>query len=130
MHVKNFADKKLGGKGAALQEAKRYRDQLIRKHPPITRQEFCSVLRRNNHTGVPGVCRFVSSYRLKDGRKRHTWYWEAIWPTTPGQHETLRFSVNKFGEQGAFRKALAARRRGMEKVSGVFWAAERGVVQK
>lgn len=126
MHVKNFTDKKCGGKQAALQQARRYRDELLRKFPPMTRKEFCEVLRRNNHTGVVGVCRFASRYVLKSGAKRSTWYWEAIWPTTPGQHETIRYSVRKFGEEGAFKKACAARRRGIKNVSGVFWAAQRG----
>jgi hypothetical protein len=33
--VRNFADKKCGGKGRALKSAKQYRDVLLRKYPPF-----------------------------------------------------------------------------------------------
>lgn len=71
-----------------------------------------------------GVCRYRKSYRLKDGTVRHSWYWEAIWPTTRGKSEVVRFSVNKFGEAGAFNRACAARTRGFRNIEGVFWACE------
>ena len=106
----------------ALRLAQRYRDELLRRYPALTRQEFSNIRRRHNQTGVVGVCRFASGYRLKNGRMRYSWYWEAIWPTTPGEHENVRFSVNKFGEKGAFERARAARARGMKQVKGVFWA--------
>jgi hypothetical protein len=130
MHVRNFADKKCGGKRKALLLARRYRDELLVKYPPLTRKEFSNIMRTNNQTGVVGVCRFASGYRLKNGAMRYSWYWEAVWPTTPGKNETLRFSVNKFGEKGAFNRAKAARARGFKNVEGVFWAAQRGVVSK
>ena len=127
MHVRNFADAKCGGKLNALRLARRYRDELIRKYPPLTRKEFSAIRRRNNHSGVVGVCRVATSYRLQDGRVRYCWYWEAIWPTTPGKHETVRFSVNKLVDTGAFNRAFAARARGFRRVEGVFWRCRRGV---
>ena len=122
--VRNFPDKKHGGKRKALQLAKQYRDQLVAKYPPLTRKEHATALRKNNKSGVTGVCRFASSYFLKDGTERFSWYWEAIWPTTPGEHESVRFSVNRFGEEEAFRRACAARRKGLKKVEGIFWASQ------
>jgi len=130
MHVKNFPDTKYGGKRKALRLAQRHRDDVVRRYPPLSRREFCNIVRRNNQSGVVGVCRLASGYRLKNGRMRYSWYWEAVWPTTPGKNETLRFSVNKFGEKGAFNRAKAARARGFKNVEGVFWAAQRGVVSK
>ncbi|WIO75559.1 hypothetical protein QP938_06570 [Porticoccaceae bacterium LTM1] len=127
--VKNFPDKKHGGKGKALKLAKQYRDELVAKHPPITRSEVARKLQKNNKSGVSGVCRFASVYWLADGRQRKTWYWEAIWPTAPGQSETKRFSEKKFGKEGAFAMACHARELGLAKLKGVYWAAERGLLQ-
>ena len=121
MHVRNFADRKCGGKRNALRLARTYRNELIRRTSPLSRKEFSAIRRRNNRTGVVGVCRYSKSYRLKDGTVRHSWYWEAIWPTTPGKSEIVRFSVNKLGEAGAFNRACAARLRGFKQIEGVFW---------
>jgi hypothetical protein len=124
LHVKNFPDMKYGGRQKALRLGQRHRDELMRRHPPLTRREFSNIRRRHNQTGVVGVCRFASGYRLKNGKMRYSWYWEAIWPTTLGESETLRFSVNKLGEKGAFEKACAARKRGLKQVHGVFWRCQ------
>jgi hypothetical protein len=124
MYVRNFADNRCGGKRKALRLARAYRDELIRETSPISRQEFSGIRRRNNRTGVVGVCRYAKTYTLKDGTVRHSWYWEAIWPTSPGKSEILRFSVNKLGEARAFNRACAARVRGFKQIEGVFWPCE------
>lgn len=124
MHVRNFADQKCGGKRNALRLARAYRDELMRKTSPLSRKEFSGIRRRNNRTGVVGVCRYSKSYRLKNGAIRHCWYWEAIWPTAPGESEISRFAVNKYGEAGAFNRACAARARGLKLVEGVYWPCE------
>lgn len=121
MHVRNFADKKCGGKQKALRLARAYRDEVMRKNPPLSRKEYSSIRRRNNRTGVVGVCRYSKRYTLKDGTERYSWYWEAVWPTIPGSSEVVRFSVNRFGEAGAFHRACAARLRGFKRIEGVFW---------
>ena len=125
MHVRNFADRKCGGKHKALLLARIYRDGIIRKNPPLSRKEYSSIRRRNNRTGVVGVCRYSKGYLLKDGTVRHSWYWEANWPTTPGKNRVARFSVNRFGEAGAFGRARAARALGLKQIEGVFWACDR-----
>jgi len=124
MHVRNFADKTCGGKHKALRLARAYRDEVIRNNPPLSRKEYSGIRRRNNRTGVVGVCRYAKYYTLKDGTMRCSWYWEANWPTAPGKNEVMRFSVNRFGEAGAFRRARAARVRGFEQIEGVFWPCE------
>ena len=126
--VKNFPDKKSGGKTKALRLAKEYRDKLLEKYPPISRVEFANSMRRNNTSGVTGVCFVRSRYRLRNGKERSLSYWEAIWPTVPGQHINKRFSVAVHGKQKAFEMACRARKQGLRKVQGVFWAAERGAV--
>jgi hypothetical protein len=124
LHVKNFADKKCGGKRKALLLAQAYRDELIREIAPLSRKEFSGIRRRNNRTGVVGVCRYSKKYTLKNGTVRYSWYWEAIWPTTPAKSKVVRFSVNKFGEAGAFNRARSARIRGFNRIEGVFWPCE------
>ncbi len=126
VHFKNFPDKKSGGKGKALRLAKQYRDQLIVTYPPTTRKEFASVLRPNNTSGVVGVCLVNPYYTLRDGTRRDSWCWEAIWPTERGGKKTVRYSINKWGKKQAFDKACKARRRGLAQVEGVFWASSRG----
>jgi len=126
MHVRNFADGKYGGRQKALRCARAYRDELIRKIRPLSRKEYSGIQRRNNRTGVVGVCRYPKTYTLKDGTIRQSWYREAIWPTSPGESEVVRFSVNKFGEAGAFKRAYDARIRGFKNIQGVFWACEVG----
>lgn len=130
MHVRNFPDRKHGGSIAALAAAKLYRDELIRRYPPLTRIEFADVLRRNNTSGVPGVSRVQYAYRLVSGAKRQAVYWEAIWPTQPGENERKRFSVSQFGDRGAFALACAARREGLRRVEGLFWKSARGAVRE
>ncbi len=98
-HVKNFPDKKLGGKARALQKAKEYRDSFIASNPPISRQEFCSIIRSNNSTGITGVYRYAKSYRLKNGELKKNWYWEATWPIGKSRQSHVAFSVNDLGEK-------------------------------
>ncbi|MEL7047228.1 MAG: hypothetical protein AAGL66_19770 [Pseudomonadota bacterium] len=125
--VKNFPDKKHGGRCNALKKAQTYRDQLLENYPPITRQEFSRLPRSHNTSGITGVYRYAKKYTLADGREKESWYWEAHWPTDSGRYETVNFAVNKFGEDLARRLAVRAREEGLQQVEGVFWASERGV---
>lgn len=123
--VKNFPDKKYGGKQKALAFAKQHRDKMVAKHPPLSRVEFANALRSNNKSGVTGVCLVSCKYFLSDGTERRIWYWEASWPTTPGEHINQRFSCAIYGKEKAFELACRARRKGLREVEGIFWATER-----
>lgn len=125
-YVKNFPDKKCGGRLAALADASQFRDLLLIKYPPITRKEFCESKRRNNRTGITGVYKYSKSYQLKDGSIKEAWYWEANWPNSNGESISKRFSVKRFGDDYAKQLAMRAREVGMQTVEGTFWAAERG----
>ena len=130
MFVKNFTDKKHGGKNKALKAAKEYRDQVIAENPPTTRKQFCSTLRRHNTSGIPGVYRYAKSYTLANGEERKVWYWESTWPARKEGIEKATFSVKTYGERKAKALAVAAREQGINKLDGVFWASERGVTQQ
>ncbi|MEX1669378.1 AP2/ERF family transcription factor [Zhongshania guokunii] len=126
--VKNFPDKTYGGKRKALAEAKLHRDKIVAEHPPTTRKQFCSTLRRHNNSGIPGVYRYAKRYKLKNGCIKEIWYWEAHWPVGTNSSEKATFSVAVYGERKAKRMAIATREAGVSKLEGVFWASERGVV--
>lgn len=125
-HVKNFADKKCGGKGRALSQAKEYRDTLLRKYPPLSRKEFCTILRSNNKSGVTGVYKYAKSFTLQNGNVKENWYWEAHWPTEKGGAAHQAFSVNEYGEEKARQLAIQARKQALKQLDGYFWASDRG----
>lgn len=124
--VKNFPDKKWGGKGKALQAAKDYRDGLLHRHPPMSRKEFCSILRSNNKSGITGVYKYAKSFKLKDGGIQRSWYWEATWPVGNGEQNHRSFSVNDYGETKARNLAIRTRKSALKALDGYFWASERG----
>lgn len=124
--VKNFADKKWGGKGKALAGAKQYRDELLTKYPPLSRTEFCAILRSNNKSGTTGVYKYAKPFTLKNGTVKKNWYWEATWPTGSSEQAHRAFSVNEYGEEKARQMALSARKKALRGVDGAFWASARG----
>ena len=127
-YVKSFPDKKLGGKGRALQMAKAYRDQFLAQHPPLSRREFCTFLRSNNQSGITGVYRYAKSFTLAKGEVKKSWYWEATWPIGRSQQAHMAFSVNEHGEQRARQLAVAARQKALAQLEGAFWASARGAL--
>lgn len=128
--VKNFPDKKHGGKSKALKLAKEYRDKLLVQFPPLSRKEFSAAPRRNNKTGITGVYTYAKRFELRDGTIKESWYWEANWPTERGESAHESFSVNEYGDEVARQMAIRARERGMRALSGVFWASERGETEE
>ena len=124
-YVKDFPDKKHGGKRKALNCAKAYRDELLAAHPPLSRREFAAAPRRHNRSGITGVYRYAKSYTLQDGSIKQNWFWEAHWPTSRGKSAKQTFAIDEFGEDRARELAIRARRRGLAKIEGVFWASDR-----
>ncbi|MGH8607682.1 MAG: DUF2442 domain-containing protein [Gammaproteobacteria bacterium] len=106
--TKHFADGMHGGQKKAYRAASKHREYLIKEHLELTRAEYASILRRNNTSGVPGVCKYQSGH------------WVAFWPTVPGKARRVKFSVAKYGEKKAFELAAAARRRALEQLQEPF----------
>lgn len=125
-HVKNFPDKRSGGKQKALVQAKAYRDELLERYPPLSRLEFCSILRSNNQSGITGVYRYAKSFKLKNGKVKESWYWEASWPIGKSKQAHLSFPVNDHGEARARQLAIVAREKALKALDGHFWASARG----
>ncbi|MEM7020588.1 MAG: hypothetical protein AAF512_25010, partial [Pseudomonadota bacterium] len=72
---------------------------------------------------------YAKPYTLSNGQVKECWYWEATWPDESHQSVSVRFSVNEYGEDIARQMAIRARRKGLESVSGIFWASARGEVE-
>lgn len=112
LYTRKFSDHRYGGTAEALEAAQTYRDSLLAKHPGMTRRAQCAILKKNNTSGVSGVTRsVVIDCRLKT--LDPAVYWVARWPGETGIPTQRRFAVKKYGEWGAFLKAVEARRHGL-----------------
>jgi hypothetical protein len=120
-----FSDRSYGGKSKALTAAKAFRDQILRLHPPMSRAEYCQIKRRNNKSGLPGVCRYVY---LDDNDKQRVerGYWLAFWTLAPGKGKRIKFSISRFGERGALKRAMRARKEALAALDGQ-WINSRGL---
>lgn len=99
---KQFPDLKLGGKGAALAAALKWRDEMARKNL-LTFRQFHAQKRSNNTSGMPGVHRTMLSAQPMGS-------WQAKIKLPDGRKITKTFAIKKFGEKDAFRRAVAARK--------------------
>jgi hypothetical protein len=109
-----FADAKHGGKRAALQEAKKFRDQVENDEPKYTTSELSERPSKRNNSGIVGV----RLHKQKDSRGKyeyHYWYWVAQWTDSKRKRRTKSFSVHQHGDNEAYRLACEARQNGLKK---------------
>src|SRR5262245_55548547 len=119
LHVGHFSDGVQGGKQKALAAAKRYRDDLPTKHPPLSRRDYCSILRRNNRSGLAGVSFHSEVIETGHGPVERR-FWIARLPLEPWRTKLVKFSVAKYGAEEAFRRAVKARLEALERLAGNF----------
>jgi hypothetical protein len=105
----NFSDLSFGGKVRAYRAACAFRDQILSLHAPMTRAEFARIKKKNNRSGIPGVCR-VKCSDIAFGKPVERHYWVAFWATAEGGKCQRKFSIDRYGEQSAFKRAIKARR--------------------
>ncbi len=117
IHHRYFTDGVHGGKRQALRAAIAYRDQLLTTLRPLSRRAFCSIKKKNNRSGVVGVTR-LSRVQRKGGRTWQADCWVAVWPIDGKRSQQKKFSVKKYGEQGAFVLAVKARRTALRMLQG------------
>ena len=120
IYRKHFSDGVHGGKTKSFAAAKAYRDEVVASHPPLSMQEYSSIVKRNNRSGVVGVCRYCASETRDLPEDRQRWFWVASWPLADGRRKRVKFSINKYGEEGAFEMALKARNEALAKLGGAF----------
>ena len=100
-----------GGQDAALLAARTYRDEILLKYLPMTKLQCCMNRRVDNLSGIPGVRR--------GQRSENYAFWEAN-TRARGHNLRKKFSVNKYGEEGAKQKAIAERERQLAQVEKVY----------
>ena len=109
---KFFSDNKYGGKRAALDAAKKFRDELEKASRKYSVKELSQRPSRRNKSGVVGV-RLHEQIDIRGEYEYHYWYWIAQWTDGLGRRRTKSFSVHTHGDEEAFRLACEARRKGV-----------------
>lgn len=117
---RQFSDGVLGGKARSLAAAKAYRDEIVAKHPPLSRREHAEIVKKSNKSGVVGVCRYCASESGRRPNAEERWFWVASWVLPDGRAKRVKFSVRKYGEEGAFKLAAKARREAVRQMAGNF----------
>jgi len=107
-----FADDDCGGKRKALLAAREHRDYLEQKMRGYTVKQLSQKERSNNTSGIVGVRRVEETDHRWDSAPTYG-FWVAQWSPRKGVRKTKRFSIDKYGEDKAYRLAVAARRRGV-----------------
>jgi len=120
IHRKHFSDGVHGGKQKALVAAKLWRDQVMKKYPPLSLREYSGIVKKSNRSGVAGVCRYCSAATRHLPPAQQRWSWVATWVMPDGKRKRVKFSVTKYGEADAYKKALKARRAALGEIKGNF----------
>ena len=109
---KFFSDLNHGGKRAALQAAKTYRDEVDLQYRKYTVKELSERPSLRNRSGVVGV----RLHQQKDRRgefEYYYWYWVAQWTDGHGRRRTRSFSIHRHGDEEAYRLAYEVRAKGV-----------------
>jgi hypothetical protein len=101
-YCKSFYDLKSGGSRKALAAAIAWRDRQLAKIQILTRREFRQIKRSDNRSGVPGVL-FIRRRNQRRGS------WQAKIRVGKSKQVAKTFAVKKFGNRGAFERAVQAR---------------------
>jgi len=112
---KFFGDGICGGNRNALVAARKYRDELEIKYPRTSRKKVAQTKSKRNTSGLVGV-RHAEEVDRRWPNEPVYHYWVAQWSPTPGTRKTRRFSVEKYGEEEAFRLAVKARKDGVKRM--------------
>jgi hypothetical protein len=120
IYRKHFSDGVHGGRTRSYSAAKAYRDDVIARHPPFSMREYSSIIKKSNRSGVVGVCRYCASETRDLPEDQQRWFWVASWPLPSGKRKRVKFAINKYGEDGAFKRALKARRQAVRDLEGCF----------
>jgi hypothetical protein len=108
-YARFFSDKRFGGIRIAQAAAREFRDQVLEQLPPPSRRIRAERLTVRNSSGVVGVCRIVRD----DSNGARYEFWQATWSPAPGIRKTAKFSIRRYGDADAFKRARAARERGL-----------------
>lgn len=108
MVYRTFSDGRFGGAEGALAAARAFRDELIgRDGPSLWERGWCTCDKRST-TGIVGVSWTYSERAVRPGRVRRDNCPTAVAGGRDGQRRR-RFSIPRYGLEGAFRRAVAMR---------------------
>ena len=108
--MRHFPDQSHSGKRAALQAARAFRDKTLKSVNPTSYKLWNDTrLRKNNTSGVSGVARYAPLVKVGGGWIARP-FWQAYWVDEEGTKKSRKFSVDKYGEASAKRRAIMARR--------------------
>lgn len=103
---KFFSDSRYQSQSQALAAAQSYRAKLDEKYPAPASTAFRVAAQKNSSTGVVGVSE--TFMRSRNGRK--TPCFTVTWRPEKGVSHTKKFSINAYGRDEAFRRAVEFRR--------------------
>jgi hypothetical protein len=105
-----FSDSVWGGKRGALSEAIRCRDQIEKQLGKPRTNRTVVTESPKTRTGVPGIRRTLKHTGAKDPNSKSEVY-EVTWSPQPNVLKRTSISIEKYGEEEAFRRALSIRER-------------------
>lgn len=112
---KFFGDNKFGGKRKALDAAREFRNEIDQQYREYTRKERTRMKEPPPSSGITGV-RLETKTVESNGYITTYSFWVAQWSPEPGVRKTRRFSVDKYGDEGAFKKAVSTRKKGVREM--------------
>lgn len=115
---KYFNDKKYGGKQKALRAAKEYLAATIKerneKHPEAKNSRRRVTTDARNKTGIIGVSR--TTIKSKSGVVSE--FFQVTWRPRKNVVRAKSFSIKKYGEEGALRRAWEIRKKAEKQMYG------------
>lgn len=108
--------------GAALKAARTWRDHMVRVLLPETKVAFSQRIKSNNTSGCPGVYLKRQVIRRGDWRGEYT-FWQAQTPEGVKPFRSRSFSVDRYGHDEAFARAVQARSEFVLEVEGFIGVA-------
>ncbi|WP_374432252.1 AP2/ERF family transcription factor [Ideonella dechloratans] len=118
-HRRCFSAARYGDMDRALVAALAWRDARLAELAPFTEQELCMRQRGNNTSGTPGVSLMRVRRKRADGHLAEEQYWVARLEQKGQRRQTRRFSVAKYGYEGAYDMAVQARLAMVATVTGL-----------
>lgn len=118
MYAKFFSDASNGGKEKALKKAVKHRNDLEKQLGKPRTDRIIVVSNNRNTTGVLGVQRTLKRPLTGKGDNLSGAVFEVTWSPESNQLRKTSFSIDKFGEEGAFLKAVEFRQKVEKKIYG------------
>lgn len=116
-YSKLFSDRKLGSSKEALRQAQEFYQELsarLKAIPSRPRAKKIVYKDVRNSTGVIGISRLKKPG--KNGKSLE--FYSVTWRPSPGVQKCTSFSIGKYGEREAFKRAVTCRFDGLKQLHG------------